>query len=94
MEIAVKWFNDQFNVSLLSKPGADPFLDIKGCRLVNGQNGLFVGWPATKNASTGKWWNHVYGSEKFNAAVLEKAQASQPNAAPRGRQEPDEDIPF
>jgi hypothetical protein len=100
MEVSIKWFNDQFNVLLASKAGAEPFLEIKGCRLASGSNGPFVGWPATKNASTGKWWNHCYASEKFNAVVLEKAQATQ-QQAPRGggggrqRQEDvDSDIPF
>jgi len=95
MEISIRWFNDQFNVALASKPGVDPFIEIKGCRLANGSNGPFVGWPATKNASTGKWWNHVYGSEKFNEAVLEKALASQPTQGKGRRQaDPDSDVPF
>jgi DNA-binding cell septation regulator SpoVG len=96
MEIEIKHFNDQFNVHLSSKAGAEPFLEIKGCRIANGKNGPFVSWPSTKNQQTGKYWQHVYSSEKFSAAVLEKAQASMPKQG--GRQAPaggdDSDIPF
>jgi hypothetical protein len=100
MEISVKWFNDQFNVHLSSKAGAEPFLEIKGCRIAQGQDGPFIGWPSTKNQNTGKYWKHVYGSDKFNAAVLEKAQASQPAQQSRGggqrsrQDDVDSDIPF
>jgi DNA-binding cell septation regulator SpoVG len=95
MHVAVKWFNDNFNVILSSKEGADPFLEIKGCRVVNGSNGPFVSYPSKKNEQTGKYWNHVYGSEKFNAVVLEKAQASQQKAPTKQRQEDDDSsIPF
>jgi hypothetical protein len=62
-----------FNVALASKPGGQPFLVIKGCRIVDGPNGQFVSGPATKNANTGKYWNHTYFGDKFSEAVLEKA---------------------
>jgi DNA-binding cell septation regulator SpoVG len=81
MKIEIQWLNGdrpQFNVSLHSGPGKAAFLDIKGCRIVEGSKGQFVSWPATKNEKTGKWWNHCYGSEAFNAAVLEAALASMP----------------
>jgi DNA-binding cell septation regulator SpoVG len=95
MHVAVKWFNDNFNVILSSKEGADPFLEIKGCRMVNGSNGPFVSYPSKKNEQTGKYWNHVYGSEKFNAVVLEKAQASQQTQErPRMSRDGGDDIPF
>jgi DNA-binding cell septation regulator SpoVG len=95
MHINVKWFSDNFNVILASKEGADPFLEIKGCRVVNGSNGPFVSYPSKKNEQTGKYWNHVYGSEKFNAVVLEKAQAGQPTQErPRMSRDGGDDIPF
>lgn len=98
MDIQIKWFNDNFNVILASKEGAEPFLEIKGARIVDGKNGFFVSWPSKKNEQTGKYWNHVYGSEKFNAVVLSKAQESMPRQEPRGRRQPesndDSAIPF
>ena len=100
MDVQIKWFNDQFNVSLASAAGREPFLDIKGCRIANGSKGPFVSWPSTKNQQTGKYWNHVYGSDQFNAVVLSKAQESQPAQQPsRGRpapakQDDDSSIPF
>lgn len=99
MNVTVKWFNDNFNVILASKEGAEPFLEIKGCRIVNGSNGAFVSYPSKKNEQTGKYWNHVYGSEKFNSVVLEKAQASQPqpqarSGGQRRGDDTDSDIPF
>lgn len=73
MHIQVKWFDNQFNVELYSKPNGDPFLTIKGCRIVNGNKGEFVSWPATKNQNTGKFWNHAYASEAFAQHVLDEA---------------------
>ena len=34
--------------------------------------------PSTKNAATGKYWNHAYINAAFQAKVLELAKASQP----------------
>ncbi len=96
MEISIEWFNDQFNVALASKEGAEPFLTVKGARIVDGQKGAFVSWPATKNQSTGKYWSHVWCSDKFNAVVLSKALESKPTTQPKRReaQSDDSDIPF
>lgn len=97
MHIAIEWHDKQFNVNLSSKEGAEAFLSIKGCRVVSGSDGDFVGWPATKNENTGKWWRHVWGSDKFAAAVLDAAKKSQPRAQSRptrGEQETEDDIPF
>lgn len=96
MEITITWHGDQFNIDLASKPKAEAFLSIKGCRIVQGNDGSFVGYPATKNANTGKWWRHCWGSDNFNAVVLEKALATQPAAGGQRRQSAsaDEDIPF
>ena len=82
-----------FNVALSGKEGADPFLVVKGCRIVDGPKGPFVSGPATKNANTGKYWNHTYFGEKFSAAVLEKAKAAKP-APRRATADDDSDIPF
>jgi DNA-binding cell septation regulator SpoVG len=95
MEILLTWHGDEFNVELASKAGAEAFLSVKGCRIVDGSKGPFVSYPATKNTSTGKWWQHAWGSEKFNAAVLEKAQASQtPSRQRQPEQDDDSGIPF
>ena len=34
--------------------------------------------PSTKNAATGKYWNHAYINAAFQAKILELAKASQP----------------
>jgi len=97
MIISTTWHGDNFNVDLASAEGKEAFLSIKGCRIANGSDGAFVSWPATKNEKSGKWWRHVWGSDKFNATVLEKALASRPQSTPsRGRAKSDEDdsIPF
>ncbi len=94
MEIQIEHHNDQFNVNLASKPGAEAFLSIKGVRIVSGAKGDFVSYPARKNEQTGKWWNHFWGSDAFNRAVLEKAQASMPKAKSGSGARADEDIPF
>jgi DNA-binding cell septation regulator SpoVG len=78
MHIGIEWHGDNFNVNLFTSPDKDAFLSVKGCRIVAGRNGDFVSWPAKKNEQTGKYWNHCYASDAFNAQVLEKAQASKP----------------
>ena len=96
MEINVKWSESgkTFSVSLAGNKG--DFLSIKGCRIVQGNDGDFVGWPATK-MDDGKWYRYAWASEDFSAAVLKKAKESSP-----GRQEArkkvnddfDDQIPF
>ena len=104
MKITCEWYpgaRPQFNVSLSSAEGKQPFVTIKGCRLVTGSSGQFVSWPAQKNESTGKWWNHVYASEAFGLAVLEEAQKSMPKEDTRTQSERrpkppvvDDSVPF
>jgi hypothetical protein len=80
MKLAVEWHNDQFNLSLSSKDGAEPFLTVRGCRIKSGSKGQFVSWPATKNERSGKWWNHVVGSDAFQAAVIKAAEEAMPKS--------------
>lgn len=83
MNVTVEWHRDNFNVNIASKEGAEAFLSIKGCRIVDGAKGPFVSYPSRKNEQTGKYWNHVWASDKFNAVVLSKAQESMPKQEPR-----------
>jgi DNA-binding cell septation regulator SpoVG len=94
MEVTIKpWEGGKFDVMVASKEGAEPFLTIKSCRIVSGKNGDFVSYPATKNEKTGKYWNHVYCNDKFNAVVLSKAhEAMKPVGS--GFDNMDSDIPF
>ena len=81
MEISVKWLDGKypsFNIGLSSAAGKDPFIEIKGCKIMNGSSGEFISYPSKKNEQTGKYWNHVYGSPEFNEAVMKKALASKP----------------
>ena len=78
MHIGIEWHDKSFNLGLASKEGADAFLVIKGCRIVESKNGgKFISYPAKKNEETGKWWNHVWGGERFNEAVLKAAEEAQ-----------------
>lgn len=81
MEISIRWFTESqypsFNVGVASKAGNDPFIEIKGCRIVQGKDGEFVAPPSTKGKND-KYWNHAYFSKDFAAVVLEKAKESQP----------------
>lgn len=89
MEVSIKWFDGQypsFNIMLASGPEKQPFLEIKGCKIVNGRDGDFISYPSRKQ-DNGKYWNHVYGSDAFNAEVLRKAVAAMPHKpSPRARQ--------
>lgn len=93
MHITTTWHGDNFNIDLSSAEGREPFLQIKGCRIVEGKNGPFISYPSRK-LDSGKYWNHVYGSEKFNAAVLEKAQENKPGRASKRQQDDDGQVPF
>lgn len=77
MKVSVQWYDKQFNVLLSSGEGKEPFLTIKGCRIVDGKKGEFVSWPSRK-MDDDKYWNHVYCSEAFGAAVIEEARKTQP----------------
>ena len=90
MIVTIKHFEGNypsFNVLLHSVEGAEPFLTIKGCRIVQGSNGPFISYPSRK-MENGKYWNHVYAGEKFNAQVLELAQGGQPERRPPPRPAP------
>lgn len=99
MHVSVKWFDGKypsFNLNLHSKEGEPEFLSIKGCRIVQGQNGDFVSFPSTKNDS-GKYWNHAWANEKFANHVLEIANAARPSASQPKQKKEDLDgdsIPF
>lgn len=85
MQISIDWHDSgkypSFNVNLHKVEGAEPFLSIKGCRIVQGSKGEFVSWPATKNERTGKYWNHVYAGEAFGVHVLKLAKDALPKTA-------------
>lgn len=85
MHIEILWQESgkfpQFNVALCKVAGAEPFLTVKGCRIVQGSKGEFVSWPATKNEKTGKYWNHVYAGEAFATHILTLAKAALPGTA-------------
>ena len=94
MKISIEWFAGkypQFNVSLASAEGREAFLVVKGCRIVDGREGRFISWPATKNEKTGKYWNHVWSGEAFAAAVLAEAEKTQPRSDAPSRGKPAKD---
>lgn len=102
MEISIRWFTESqypsFNVGIASKEGKEPFVEIKGCRIVQGKEGEFVAPPSTKGKND-KYWNHAYFSKDFSAVVLEKAKESQPkqHAKPERTQATEDfpdDLPF
>ena len=83
-----------FNINLHSEEGADPFLSIKGCSIKSGAGGDFISYPARKKED-GTWWKHVWGSDKFNATILKKAQQEKPAPKPKAKPEIDDDpLPF
>lgn len=102
MKITIEHRDRDFNVNLHSKEGSEPFLTIKGCRVVDGSKGEFVSWPA-KKLESGKFWNHCWGSEAFNRAVLDAFNTSKPAKPAKAKDEAwqarqpapvEDDIPF
>ena len=81
-----------FNINLHSEEGAEAFLSIKGCSIKTGSKGEFLSYPARKK-DDGSWWKHVWGSDKFNATILKKAQHDKPVAKPKAK-DLDDDLPF
>ena len=49
---------------------------IKGFRLVEGENGIFVGYPSKKDGSEDKYNDTVYADQQLKEAVLEMAKLS------------------
>ncbi len=104
MHIGIVWHTSgkypSFNVQLSSKEGADPFLEVKGCKIMHGTKGEWVSWPSTKNEKTGKYWNHCYASEKFNEAVMAEAKKTMPKEEKPQRNsqgsmaDMEDDVPF
>ena len=98
--IGIEIRDRDFNVTLTNPGQSEPFLTVKGCRIVSGSKGEFVSWPARKKED-GTWWNHVYASKPFGEAVLreyrkalgEQAQKPAPARAPSRRDDFD-DVPF
>ena len=78
MHISIVWHDKSFNILLHSSEGKDAFLELKGCRIQQSQKSEFISMPSTKNAATGKYWNHAYINSAFQLKVLELAKASQP----------------
>ena len=100
MKISAEWFMDSkypsFNLNLHSAEGKPAFLTIKGCKIMTGDKGEWVAYPAQKNERSGKWWNHCSASDAFNAEVILIAKAAKPeDRAPRstGYNAPQNDMP-
>lgn len=108
MNIIITWTEGskypRFDVSLSTRPDSEPFIKIRGCGIMKkkADGTEFVSWPSTKNESTGKYWNHVYGSDAFNAAVLAEAKKTEPKPMPEAVKQAaapdhtglDDDIPW
>jgi DNA-binding cell septation regulator SpoVG len=101
LEVKIEWKDGKypsFNVMLLTGPDKDPFMTIRGCKIIQGQKGEFVSYPARKQED-GKYFNYVYCADVFNRIVLEKANAakpaeSKPSKSGSGFDDMDSDVPF
>lgn len=81
MHLSAEWKMSKyptFNLGISSKEGKEPFLVIKGCRIVDGQKGEFLSWPS-KKTDEGKWIDHVYATPEFKEAALKVAKAAKPS---------------
>ena len=98
MNIQIEWHDKNFNINIHTSADKDAFLSIKGCRIVGEGDSQFLGFPARKNEQTGKWWNHVWGSDAFQKTVIDLANKAKPKAAAPAKtgtiDDLDSDIPF
>lgn len=94
MKISVEWHGEAFNIKLASKEGAEPFLNVKGCRIKQHEDREYISFPARK-MDNGKWWNHVWASDAFQEAVIAEARKTQQAPVkPKKAAADDDDIPF
>ncbi len=81
MHVSIEHFRGEypnFNVSLHTHESSPAFIVIKGCKFMHGVNGEFVSWPSRKDGN-GKFWNHIYASNDFNAHVMQLAKTGAPS---------------
>lgn len=86
-------------IAIHKKGEEKPFMVIKGCKIVNGQNGPFLSGPATKIDND--WFNYLFMSKEFSQYISEMAVKAFPKQA-QGSKAPasgggmiiDDDIPF
>lgn len=85
MKLTVEIFDGKypsFNLNLHSKEGAEPFLTLKGLRMVEGNKGRFVSMPA-KKLDSGKYYNHAWASDAFQDAIKAAWDAARPKPEPK-----------
>lgn len=78
-------YGTKFNLVLRPEKN-DAQVTIYGCRVVEGLNGDFIGWPSRKDKN-GNYWNHVYVdiAPEDVAEILAEVQAQADTAKGRKR---------
>jgi hypothetical protein len=66
-----------YSLNLHSGEGKEPFMTIKGCRLIDGTNGPFVSFPSHKDDKD-KYWPHVWASDGFHVEAIKAMRAATP----------------
>lgn len=84
MKISIEHKGERFNIGI-SNGDKEPFLVIKGCKVIQGAKGPFVSGPAEKKKDGSGWWNHTFMSQEFQAAVIEAFESDAPPKAPPAR---------
>ena len=88
-----------YTVRIASQEGREPFLEIKDCKLIEGRNGPFVGFPARKDDKN-KWWPMVYASDAFQVEIIKAMHAAETDKRTHAERKRatqtaiDDDIPF
>lgn len=81
-------YGTKFNLVLQLENGA--MVTIYGCRVIEGREGDFIGWPCRKDKN-GNYWNHVYVNigpadvEDILSEVQAQAQAGTARGSKRRR---------
>lgn len=89
MKLTIDHTEFGFNLNLCNDK-AEPFLTIKGCKIVQGPKGFFVSFPA-KQTQQGKWFNHCWASDNFQKAVIAEYEKTKQTKQAK----PDlDDVPF
>ena len=85
VKITCKVYNGTSKTKAFVDLELDGTLVIKGLTLVEGKNGLFLGFPST-NGKNGRYYNSVYSLDKEWTELLQDACIKKYNECNQGKQ--------
>ena len=72
----------------------DEGFTLKGFKLIESVNGLFVGFPSEKNEKDGEYYDTIWAEKELKDKLTQMVKNAYENDIPIGDDIPVEDIPF